>query len=151
MNLLESEHKVATCQAPRECQTRSADYLKKPSMHQTIQQTSTISEQQVQKIFPTVESDLPYLDLRMRMKRGPQKERMKGFKPRMKQCSLNIQRPLRVQNRFCSENKTQLTAQLLMNWTCPDPCPGKIMKTLHNTFRTWVRWTYLNCDMTIRS
>ena len=32
------------CQTPRECQTRSTELLKKPSMKQSTQQTSAISE-----------------------------------------------------------------------------------------------------------
>ena len=44
LNLLESKEKVTPCQTPRECQTRSPDYLKKPSMtqhHASAKQTSS--------------------------------------------------------------------------------------------------------------
>ena len=44
LNLLESKQKVTPCQAPRESQTRSPDYLKKSSMNQrSTQQTSAPS------------------------------------------------------------------------------------------------------------
>ena len=63
LNLLESKEKVAMCQTPRESRTRSADYLKKPSMKQHAQQisatTSQHAEQSTQQISATTELELP--------------------------------------------------------------------------------------------
>ena len=63
LNLLESKQKVTPCQTPRECQTRSPDYLKKPSMNQHAQQisatTSQHAEQSTQQISATPELELP--------------------------------------------------------------------------------------------
>ena len=63
LNFLESGSKVSTCQAPRESQTRSSDYLKKSSMNQHAQQISATTSQRAQRttqqISATSELDLP--------------------------------------------------------------------------------------------
>ena len=77
LNLLESKEKVAMCQTPRESQTRSPDYLKKPSMNQrSTQQISAPTPQHAQysdilRKYPQLQNWICLsLDLRMTMKRG---------------------------------------------------------------------------------
>ena len=96
-NLLESRSKVSTCQARRESQTRSSDYLKKSSMNPHAQQisatTSQRAQQTTQQISATSGLDLPQSRSEDEDEHGPQKERMNGFEPQMNQCSLNVRRP----------------------------------------------------------
>ena len=98
LNFLESGSKVSTCQAPRESQTRSSDYLKKSSINQHAQQisatTSQRAQQTTQQISATSELDLPQSGSEDKDEAWPTEGTNEGIQARMKQCSLNVRRPL---------------------------------------------------------